>query len=38
MNRNMYVMIMQDFNKHYAKWRKTKLVSNLGFSGHTWLF
>jgi hypothetical protein len=36
MNRNMYVMIMQDL-QHYAKGRKTKLVSNLGFLGHTWL-
>jgi hypothetical protein len=23
-------------NQHYAKGRKTKLVSNLGFLGHTW--
>jgi hypothetical protein len=34
MNKNMYAMIMQDFSNHYAKWRKTKLVNNLGFPGY----
>jgi hypothetical protein len=35
---NMYVMIMQDFNNIMLKEeKKTKLVSNLGFLGHTWL-
>ena len=37
MNKNMYAMIMQNFSNHYAKLRKTKLVSNLGFPGYTGL-
>jgi hypothetical protein len=34
----MYAMIMQDLVNIILSERKTKLVSNLGFLGHTWLF
>jgi hypothetical protein len=37
---NEYEYVCHDyagFSNHYAKWRKAKLVSNLGFPGHTWL-
>jgi hypothetical protein len=38
MNKNMYAMIMQDLvNIILRERKKTKLVSNLGFLGHTWL-
>ena len=37
MNKNMYAMIMQDLVNIILSERKTKLVSNLGFLGHTWL-
>jgi hypothetical protein len=36
-NKNMYAMIMQDLVNIMLSERKTKLVSNLGFLGHTWL-
>jgi hypothetical protein len=38
MNKNMYAMIMQDLVNIILSERKTRLVSNLGFLGHTWLF
>jgi hypothetical protein len=37
MNKNMYAMIMQDLVNIILSERKTKLGSNLGFLGHTWL-
>jgi hypothetical protein len=37
MNKNMYAMIMQDLVNIILRKGKTKLVSNLGFLGHTWL-
>ena len=36
-NKNMYAMIMQDLANIILSEIKTKLVSNLGFLGHTWL-
>jgi hypothetical protein len=38
MNKNMYAMIMQDLVNIILSERKTRLVSNLGFLGHMWLF
>jgi hypothetical protein len=37
MNKNMYAMVMQDLVNIILSERKTKLGSNLGFLGHTWL-
>jgi hypothetical protein len=37
MNKNMYVMIMQDLVILMQSEEKAKLVSNLGFPGYTWL-
>ena len=37
MNKNMYVVIMQELVNIILSERKTKLGSNLGFLGHTWL-
>ena len=37
MNKNMYVMIMQDLVIIMLSEEKAKLVSNLGFPGYTWL-